>query len=62
VHGNANTTLERTTNVVAVPGDTLGNVGVDTAGDEESGEVLGTVGFNSSKDDETNDAERNVSK
>lgn len=57
VHGNTNTTLERTTNVVAVPGDTLGNIGVDTAGDEESGEVLGTVGFDSSKDDETNDGD-----
>lgn len=62
MHSNTNTTLERATNVVAVPGDTLGNVGVDTAGDEESGEVLGTMGFDCSKDDEANDTERNVSK
>jgi len=41
VHGNTNTTLCGTTNVVAVPGDTLGNVGVDTAGKEEDTGVLG---------------------
>lgn len=54
VHGNTDTTLERTADVVAVPGDTLGNVGVDTAGDEESTKVLGAVGFDSGEDDETN--------
>lgn len=54
VHGNTDTTLEGTTDVVAVPGDTLGNVGVDTAGDEESTKVLGAVGFDSGEDDETN--------
>ena len=52
VHGNTDTALEGTSDVVAVPGDTLRDVGVDTACDHEGGEVLGTVGVDSSKDDE----------
>lgn len=62
MHSDTNTSLEGTTNVVAVPGDTLRNVGVDTGADEESTKVLGTVGVDSGKDDETNHTAKNVSK
>jgi hypothetical protein len=41
VHGNTDTTLGGTTDVVTIPGDTLRNVGVDTAGEEEDTGVLG---------------------
>jgi hypothetical protein len=41
VHGDTDTTLGGTTDVVTVPGDTLGNVGVDTASEEEDTGVLG---------------------
>jgi len=40
VHGNTNTTLGGTTDVVTVPGDTLRDVGVDTASEEEDTSVL----------------------
>lgn len=40
VHGNADTTLDAATNVVAVPGHTLGNVGVDSHGEEETTGIL----------------------
>lgn len=56
VHGNTDTALEGTSDVVAVPGDTLRDVGVDTAGDHEGGEVLGTVRVDSSEDDEADHA------
>jgi hypothetical protein len=39
VHGNTDTTLERAANVVAVPSDTLRDVGVDTRGHEEAANV-----------------------
>lgn len=58
VHGNTNTALEGTTDVVAVPGDTLRNIGVDTAGDEESSKVLGAVGVDSGEDDETDHSDK----
>lgn len=62
MHGNTDTSLEGATDVVAVPGDTLRNVGVDAAGDHEGSKVLGTVGLDSSKNDKADDAvDRNVS-
>lgn len=33
VHGNSDATLDRSTNVVAVPSYTLGNIGVNARGD-----------------------------
>lgn len=57
VHGNTDTSLERATNIVTVPGDTLGNVGVDTAGDHEAGKVLGVVVVSAEKDGETSDGD-----
>lgn len=43
VHGNTDTTLERATDVVAVPCDTLGYVGVDAADSEEAADVAHDV-------------------
>jgi len=56
VHGNTDTALKGTSDVVAVPGDTLRDVGVDTTSDHEGCEVLGTVGVDSSEDDEADHA------
>jgi hypothetical protein len=56
VHGNANTALEGAADVVAVPGDTLGYVGVDAGSDEEAGKVLGAVAFNAGQDSEADNA------
>ena len=57
VHGNTDTSLERATDVVTVPGDTLGNVGVDTAGDKEGSKVLGVQVLGAEKDGETDDGD-----
>lgn len=57
VHGDADTSLERATDVVTVPGDTLGNVGVDAAGDHEGGKVLGAVALGAEEDGETDDGD-----
>lgn len=64
VHGDTDTSLERAADVVTVPGDTLGNVGVDARGDEEAGKVLGTVVLDTGKDSEAKDTkrQRNISK
>jgi len=40
VHSNTDTTLGGATNIVTVPGNTLRNVGVDTASEEEDTSVL----------------------
>lgn len=40
VHGDTNTTLGGTTDVVTIPGNTLRNVGVDTTGKEEDTGIL----------------------
>lgn len=55
VHGNTNTTLKRSTNVVTVPGHTLWDVGVDSGGDHEASEVLSSIALNTSQDGETDD-------
>lgn len=55
VHGNADTTLDRSTNVVAVPGYTLGYVGVNAGGDQEAAEVLGANTIDASENREAND-------
>lgn len=44
VHGDTDTTLERAADVVSVPCDTLGHVGVDTRSQEEAAGVLDGVG------------------
>ena len=43
VHCHANATFGRAADVVAVPGDALGDVGVDAAGDEEDADVFDGV-------------------
>ena len=54
MHGNTDTTLEGTTDVVTVPCDTLGNVGVDAGGDHEASKVLDRVVLNSEEESEAN--------
>jgi hypothetical protein len=55
MHGNTNSSLQRSTNVVAVPGNTLRHVGVDARGDQEAGEILGTKAVGASQNCETSD-------
>jgi len=55
VHSDTNTTLDATANVVAVPGDTLGYVGVDTGSGEESAGVLDVVVVGADLHDEAAD-------
>ncbi len=43
VHGDPDTALDGTADIVAVPGDTLGHVGVDAGGDDEAGEVFDMI-------------------
>ena len=43
VHGHSDTAFGRAADVVAVPGDALGNVRVDAAGDEEDADVFDSV-------------------
>lgn len=58
VHGNADTALEGTANVVAVPRDTLGDVGVDTRGEEEAAKVADTGIRRRNQANQSNDAAR----
>ncbi|KAH0294548.1 high-affinity nicotinic acid transporter, partial [Aureobasidium sp. EXF-3399] len=53
VHGDTDTALGGTTDVVAVPGDTLRNVGVDTASEEEDTGVLDVRVVGSDLEDDT---------
>lgn len=55
VHGNTNGTFGGSTNVVSVPGDTHGDVGVDTACREEGTSVLNTRSRGGNQHDETDD-------
>lgn len=53
VHGDTDTTLGGTTNVVTVPGDTLRDVGVDTASEKEDTGVLDVRVVGSDLEDDT---------
>jgi hypothetical protein len=55
MHGDTDSSLQRSTNVVAVPGNTLRHVGVDARGNQEAGEILGTKAFGASQNCETSD-------
>lgn len=57
MHGDSNTTLDGTAHVVAVPGQTLWNVGVDAHGEQEASKVLDVVVLAYDLDDETCDGE-----
>lgn len=57
MHGDADTTFQRSADVVAVPRDTLGYVGVDSAGEEEATRVLDLVRIRSEEHDETDNTE-----
>ena len=56
VHSDADTTLERAANVVAVPGHTLRHVGVDTGSQEEATGVLDSGVLGRNQHDEADDA------
>lgn len=43
VHGDPDTALDGTADIVAVPGHTLRHVGVDAGSDDEAGEVFDVV-------------------
>lgn len=58
VHGDTDTTLGRTANVVSVPGDTHGNVGVDTGGSQEGTKVLNMGVVSGDQHGEANDREK----
>lgn len=56
VHGDADTTLDRSTDVVTIPCNTLRNVGVDTRRSKECAGVLDVRLVRRSKQDEAKDA------
>jgi hypothetical protein len=61
VHGHADAAFGRAADVVAVPGDSLWNVGVDAAGDEEDADVFYDVVLAGDQHDEADQAGGNVS-
>ena len=56
VHRHADTAFGRAADVVAVPGDALGDVGVDAAGDEEDADVFDGVVLGGDEHDESDEA------
>lgn len=54
---NADTSLYATTNVVAIPSDTLRYIGVDTAGSKESAGILDVRVVGRDLHDESNDSQ-----
>ena len=56
VHGHADTAFGGAADVVTVPGDALGNVGVDAAGDEEDADVFDGVVLRGDEHDEADEA------
>lgn len=60
VHGNANTALDRSANVVAIPSDTLRDIAVDAHDNEEASHVLDSLNANSSQDGESKHREKTV--
>lgn len=56
VHGNSNTALGRATDVIAVPCDTHGDVGVDASGCDKSSQILNMWVVGGNQQDETKDA------
>jgi len=56
VHCHADTAFGRAADVVAVPGDALGDVGVDAAGDEEDADVFDGVVLGGDEHDEADES------
>lgn len=56
VHRHSDAALGGAADVVAVPGDALGHVGVDTAGDEEDADVFDGVVLGGDEHDEADEA------
>lgn len=57
MHGNADTTFDTSANVVAIPGDTLGNVGIDSHGEEETSGILDMGVLRSEQHDQTDNGD-----
>lgn len=58
VHGDAYSALQGAADVVAVPGDTLGDVGVDAAGEEKAAGVLDSIVVGDYEHQEADDSNR----
>ena len=56
MHGNADATFHRAADVVAVPGHTLGHVGVDAGSDEKGADIFDRVVLRCHEHDVTDDA------
>lgn len=54
LHSHANTTLDRTSNIVTVPSSSLGNASIDACRSEEACEILDPMTLDGSQEDETN--------
>lgn len=54
LHGDTDSTLQRATDIVTVPSNSLWDVGVYTSNNKETGKVLDLVVLNSGEKDETN--------
>jgi hypothetical protein len=56
VHCHSDTAFGRAADVVAIPGDALGDVGVDSAGDEEDADIFDGVVLGGDEHDEADEA------
>jgi hypothetical protein len=56
VHRNAHTTLQAAADIVAVPGNTLRNIGIDAACKEETASVFDSCVVRRDEHDESNDS------
>lgn len=56
VHSHSNTAFGRAADIVAVPGDALGHVRVDAAGNEEDADVFDGVVLGGDEHDEADEA------
>lgn len=57
VHGNADPTFDAAADVVAIPGNTLGNVGIDSHSEEETSGVLDMGVLRSEQHDQTDNGD-----
>jgi len=58
MHGNTDTTLDASANVVSIPGNTLGNIGVDSHSKEEATRILDVGVLRRDQHDKTKDGDK----